>query len=162
MKRRALLSTLVLLPLAGCGFQLRGQAKLPYSRVFVTGVETTDSLVAQLRRSLAQAGVTLTATPKEAEAVVRVTNVLRAQEILSLSGTGRVREYRLRLDATYQVTRPGGEPLAPDATAKLSREYTYDDSLYLAKNAERDFLYQDMEQEAVGQILRQLRNSDPH
>ncbi len=59
----------------------------------------------------------------------------------------------------YSLNDRDGKVIYPDSLIQLTRDFTYDDNLYLAKNAEEAFLYRDLEEDAVQQILRRLRSA---
>ncbi|GEM_PF-263282 len=147
------LAALVLL--AGCGFHLRGQADLPFASAYVEAPETP--LATQLRRSLRAAGRTLTERPEDAQVVIRLTDASRHKSILSLSGGGRVREYRLEYRVGMSVLAPDGRVLLPPSDTHLVRDYTYDESRALAKEQEEIALFQSMEQDALRAMLIRLR-----
>src|SRR5437899_12331139 len=83
------------LALAGCGFRLRGTAEVPFSTVYLPSA--TGGIALDLKRNI-QAGTNAKVVddPKQAEAVLQFTEETRQKEILSLTGTGRVRECKLR------------------------------------------------------------------
>ena len=93
----------------------------------------------------------------EAEAVLKLGEAVRSKTILSLSGAGRVTEYRLGLHMSYTVSGKNERTLAVPEVIELSRDMTYDDSLLLAKSAEESLLYRDMEDSAAQRILRRLQ-----
>jgi LPS-assembly lipoprotein len=173
MKRRAFLVLTAALPLAGCGFQLRGSHTIPYRSIYLDvhkggSDDTYDGGLAAPRRAsveprLAQAlrakGVTIAATAKEADAILTVSQEKQSRTILSLSGAGRVREYRLNYSLTYGLAGKDGKEIFPDSTFQSMRDFTYDDNLYLAKAAEEEFLYHDLQDDAIQQILRRLATS---
>lgn len=145
------LSTLLL---AGCGFQLRGEAQLPFASAFVEAPDAS-ALATSLRQALT-AQDKLAAQAKEAPVRIRVLDERREKNILSLSGGGKVREYRLIYKATLKVTdQMGGELIAP-IELEQQREFSYDDALILAKEAEEANLNRAMEQEVLRQALRRL------
>lgn len=174
MKRRAFLSLLPALPLAGCGFELRGAHAIPYRSIYLAaskgGSENTyetydgstpstvhrESIVPKLTKALRAQGVTIAASPKEADAVLRISQEKQNRSILSLSGGGRVREYRLNYTLNYSLTGKDEREIYPETTILSSRDFTYDDNQYLAKAAEESFLYRDLQEDAVQQILRRL------
>ena len=94
----------MLLTLAGCGFQLRGAANLPYETLHVAAA-TTSTFATQVRRAVTSGSQTrVVDNPKEAQATLHVLGEAREKSILSLSGGGRVREYQLRYRVSYRVT----------------------------------------------------------
>jgi LPS-assembly lipoprotein len=153
-----ILATLLLLLLAGCGFQLRGTANVPFESVFVPGA--TGGIALDLKRNI-QAGTRAKVVDdaKSAEAIVQFTEESRLKEILSLSGTGRVREYQLRYRVGFRVHDGKGADYVPQSTILLTRDITFNDSDVLAKESEEGLLYRDMQLDMVQQIMRRLAAS---
>lgn len=151
--RRALAAA-ALAVLAGCGFQLRGAAALPFESIYVPG---SGGIALELKRGI-QAGsrTAVVEDPARAQARLEVTDESRQKEILSLTAEGRVREYRLLYRVGFRVhDGKGGEFLAP-STLQVARDMTYSDALLLAKEAEEQALYRDMQNDMVQQIMRRL------
>lgn len=161
MNRRLFLAALPAALVAGCGFQLRRLDGIPFANLYLDA--PAGSVVGQrIRNTLISSKTTrLTATPGQAEATLSIGPEERSKTILSLSGAGRVTEYRLGLLLTYSITSRDGRVLAEPETIDLSRDLTYDDSQLLAKGAEEQLLYRDMEESATQRILRRLRNLKP-
>jgi LPS-assembly lipoprotein len=152
---------LVAMTLASCGFQLRGQAAIPYKSLFV---ETTGySIFANdLERAIRSGSETKIAqNRKDAEAVLKITGESQEKYILSLSAGGKVREFELRYKVAYRLTDPAGNDLAPPGEILLRRDMTYDDTVVLAKESEEALLYRDMKTDAVQQMLRRLSVAKP-
>jgi LPS-assembly lipoprotein len=161
MKRRLFLAAIPVLLAAGCGFKLRRLDGMPFASLFIDA--PAGSVVAQrIRSSLTRSAHTrLTATAGEAEAVLKLDQEVRSKSILSLSGAGRVTEYRLGLRLAYSVSDKEGGVLAAAETIELNRDMTYDDTQVLAKGAEEQLLYRDMEDSAALRILRRLQAVSP-
>jgi LPS-assembly lipoprotein len=151
--RAVLLSLCV--ALAGCGFQLRGTADVPFETLYVAGA--TGGIALQLKRQI-QAGTDATVPddPKEAGAILQLTQETRNKEILSLSGTGRVREFRLTYRVGFRVHDGKGADYVPLSIIELSRDVSFNDSEVLAKEAEEQLLYRDMQSDMVQQIMRRI------
>ncbi|MFZ0107298.1 MAG: LPS assembly lipoprotein LptE, partial [Thiobacillus sp.] len=116
----------------------------------------------RIRSSLARSKITrLTATAAEAEAVLKLSNEERSKIILSLSGAGRVTEFRLGLRLTYSLVANDGRSLAAPETLELIRDMTFDDTQVLAKAAEEELLFRDMVDNAAQRILRRLQSINP-
>jgi LPS-assembly lipoprotein len=158
MRRRHFLLALAL-PLAGCGFQLRGTQRIPYRSIYIQTPDRESAIVRRLEQTLKDYQITLGASAGEAEAVLVLSQERKNRTILALSGGGRVREYRLNYAINYSLSDRDGKVVYPDSMIQLTRDFTYDDNLYLAKNAEEAFLYRDLEGDAVEQILRRLRGT---
>ncbi|MFP5404729.1 MAG: LPS assembly lipoprotein LptE, partial [Gammaproteobacteria bacterium] len=77
------------------------------------------------------------------------------------SGAGRVTEYRLGLTLRYSVSGREGAALAAEEVIELARDLTYDDAQILAKGAEEELLYRDMDENAALRIVRRLQALKP-
>ena len=144
-----------LVSLAACGFQLRGEYNVPFASVFVSAPGTSQ-IANKLKRELADSPTKLSIAAKDAEAQLNITQEKRDRIILSLSGAGRVREYQLKLTVQYQLVDSKGAVAIPTSEIQLQRILTYDDSQVIAKQQEEALLFQDMERDAMQQILRRM------
>jgi LPS-assembly lipoprotein len=161
MNRRLFLVLTPALLAAGCGFRLRRHDGVPFASLYIDA--PAGNAVAQRLRVLLQTGghTRLTASAEEAEAVLRLGVDRRAKTILSLSGAGRVTEYRLSLEIGYSIVDREGQPLAESETIELARDLTYDDAQLLAKGSEEELLYRDMDESVALRILRRLQALRP-
>jgi LPS-assembly lipoprotein len=152
--------TLAAALLAGCGFQLRGQAQLPFETLYIPG---GSPFVVELKRNVAAASRTrLVDNAGDAQAVLGFTQELRDKVILSFNTAGRVSEYQLRFRVGFRVTDPkGGQVYLPTSEIFLTRDMGYSDAQVLAKEAEEALLYRDMQSDMVQQILRRLVAAKP-
>lgn len=161
MNRRLFLALVPAALAAGCGFQLRRMVDVPFSSLYVDAPH--GGAVAQRIRSALTASkqTRLAASAAEAEAVLVLGQETRSKTILSLSGAGRVTEYRLGLQLTYGINDKDGRTLAAAETIELTRDITYDDAQVLAKSAEEQLLYRDMDDNAARRIMRRLQSIGP-
>lgn len=141
--------------LAGCGFHLRGAVTLPFSSLYVSVPESWQ-FGHELKRALRANDVRLVDDPKEAAATLSIMNELRERHILSLGGQGRVREYQLRYRVSYRLSGTKGV-ITPPTEIVLKRDISFNDAEVLAKEAEEQLLYRDMQLDAVQQLLRRLQ-----
>ena len=152
---RRLAALLVVVALAGCGFQLRGTANLPFDSIVIPGAG--GGIALDLKRNI-QSGTNakVVEDAKDAQAVLQFLEEVRLKEILSLAATGRVREFRLVYRVAFRVhDGKGGEFVAPN-TIRLTRDVTFNDSDILAKEAEEGLLFRDMQFDMVQLIMRRL------
>ena len=149
------LTLVLVLLLAGCGFRLRGSAEVPFETLYLPGATTGIAL--DLKRNI-QAGTNARVVddPKQADAVLQFTEETRQKEILSLTGTGRVREFQLRYRVGFRVHDGKGAEYVPPSTIQLTRDVTFNDAEILAKEAEEQLLFRDMQADMVQQIMRRL------
>jgi LPS-assembly lipoprotein len=78
------------------------------------------------------------------------------ERILSLSGTGVVREYELFYRVNFRLREPASETWGPVQVVENRRDFTYDDTQLLAKQYEQQRLYEDMRTDAVRELMRRL------
>jgi LPS-assembly lipoprotein len=153
---RAGLALVLAALLAGCGFQLRGTADLPFKTVYLPP-SNTPGVALELRRNL-QAGTRTTVVddPKSAEAVIEFTQESRDKVILSLTGGGRVREFELQYRVSFRVHDGKGGEFVPPNTILVKRAMIYSDSEILAKEREEQLNYRSLESEMVQQIMHRI------
>ena len=146
--------------LSACGFQLRGSYSLPYESIYV-GVSDVSVVGAGLKRQIRASGTRLADSAQDAQATFLQTGEAKEPIILSLSGSGRVREKRLRYRYGYRVVDDKGRDLIAPGVIELSRDISYADSDVLAKTQEEDLLWRDMESDLVQQLMRRLSMTKP-
>ena len=143
------------LVMAGCGFRLRGTAEVPFKTVYVQGASPAFAL--EIKRNIrAGTRAQVVEDPKLAEAVVELSQERREKHILSLTGAGRVSEFQLRYQLVFRVHDGKGVEYVPPTTLLLTRDMSFSDAEVLAKEAEEQLLFRDMQNDMVSQILRRL------
>jgi LPS-assembly lipoprotein len=146
---------LLCLALAACGFQLRGSAKLPFETLYVPNA--TSGIALELKRHLQSGSDTrVVDDAKGAQAQLQFLEESRSKEILALNSAGRVREYRLLYRVSFRVADGKGGEYVPRSSVTLTRDITYDDTVVLAKEAEEQLLFREMQSDMVRQILRRI------
>ena len=141
--------------LAACGFHLRGQASLPFETMYISG---SQAFTTQLARALRTgSGTRIVSSPKEAQVTLQISNEQYERVILSLSGSGRVRELQLRYRVSYRLVDSESRELAPTSEVQLKRDVTYSDTDVLGKEQEEALLNRDMRNDAVQQVVRRLQ-----
>lgn len=157
MPRAARLALLALaLALAGCGFQLRGHADLPFESLYISFADN-NALGAELKRNLRAGTKTrIVDSQGEAAATMLITGLTNNKTILSLNSSGRVREFRLRYAFAFRVVDRNGLDLIAPQTVAVERDFPFNDSDILAKEAEEALNYRDMQTDVVQQVIRRL------
>jgi LPS-assembly lipoprotein len=147
--------------MTACGFQLRGQAAIPFQTVHIEA-PGFSAFVNDLERAIRSGSKTrIVASRDQAEAVVQIVGESQEKLILSLSSSGKVSEFDLRYRVAYRLTDRAGTDLASPGEIILRRIMTYDDTEVLAKEWEERLLFRDMKTDAVGQMLRRLSVAKP-
>lgn len=150
--------------LSACGFHLRGsngEADLPFKTILL-GFPDTSPLGAELKRNIRANGTAIVTDPKLAEAIFEVVSESREKVILSLSSTGRVREYTLYYKLKFRVRDNQNKELLAPTEIILKRDISFNDAQVLAKEAEEGLLYRDMQSDMVQHILRRMAALKPH
>jgi LPS-assembly lipoprotein len=155
----ALLLTTLLL--GACGFHLRGQTGMPFKSVYVDTANPKTPLIAELRRGLESNQVKLAAAADQADVVLQIVFEISDKQILTLSSSGRVTEFRLIYRVSLRAYDHEKQDWIPAEEMVLRRDYTYDDTKVLAKEAEENLLNQSMRTEMAQQILRRLSRAKP-
>lgn len=159
-----ILLLLTVLALAACGFHLRGSnlkgVEFAFKSLYLKAPGETQ-FVADLRRALTANKIALTAAADQAELVLEVVSEQPDKQILSLSGSGRVREFQLFYRVSLRAYDSKQTDWLPAEEISLSRIMTYDDEQILAKQQEEALLYKDMRSDAVAQAMRRLSRAKP-
>ena len=141
------------LTLAACGFQLRGNAALPFDSVYVEGGQ---DIAVDLQRAIRPTTTKVVERPQDAQAVVQILSETREKRILGLNNAGRVSEFRLLYRVNFKVTSASGSELLSPQQIELRRDITFNDNQTLAKESEEALLYRDMQADVVQQIFRRV------
>lgn len=166
LKNRRLFCALLIstVMLSACGFKLRGSVlgqNIPFKSIYID-VPATSALASDLRRNIRGSGeLTITETPEEAEAILKVVSESRSKTILSLNSQGRVREYGLNYTVVIRVQDNHRADLLAPTPISLKRDISYNENQVLAKEAEEKMLYRDMQSDMVQQILRRIAAIKP-
>ena len=152
-----LLALAALPALFGCGFELRGAAAYPFETIYVnaTGAPQIASEVRKLVGSSSTAKLVDDAT--KAQVVLDIPIVSDDKEVLSLSSAGAVQEYELIKRVTFRLHDNDGNDWLPPAQIAVRRSYTFNQSQVLARNAEEQRLWQEMQADVVHQLIRRLQ-----
>ncbi len=157
--RRRLAAALLALPLAGCGYYLRGSlpnTQLPFESVYLDAPSDTP-LERELRTAIrSQRTAKLIDDPKAAAVALRVLNDKQERKVLTLNSQGQVREYSLTYRIRYEVADKENKKLLEPTEVVLQTILSYSESQVLAKEQEEKLIFDDMRHDAVAQIMRQL------
>ncbi|HYG32301.1 MAG TPA: LPS assembly lipoprotein LptE [Methylophilaceae bacterium] len=154
VKAWLLLSLASLVLLSGCGFELRGQADLAFDSIYMQG--PNYAVTKELRKALTVNGVTIANSAENADLLLEFLSEDYDRRILSLSGRGRVTEYELIYVLNFRLRNAGSETWGPVQTIEGRRDFSYDDTQVLAKSYEEARLREDMQADAVREIMRRL------
>ncbi len=109
----------------------------------------------EFEHQLKSAGAAPQALRENSTATIEVTKDLVEQRTLSVSATNIPTEYELTYTVTFVVHGVDKELLAPQ-TLSLSKDYSFEENLLLAKEHEADILRQQMARDLVSIAMRRL------
>jgi len=159
-RRRALVRYAVAVALAGalaaCGFHLRGDVTYAFSTLYINAPPNTP-FATDLKRALSGGSTTLTDSAAGAQAILDLSNITDDKQVLSLSGGGRAREYLLTKRLTFALHDAVGKDWLPAGEVVVRRQYTFNESEVLAREAEEAKLLKEMQTDAVQQVVRRLQ-----
>ncbi len=142
----------------GCGFRLQGAASgLPagVQSVYVSAPDQLSPFVIELQRSLRGAGAGRAPSAGEADAVIRVLHDRTGRRVLSVSARNTPQEYEVFYNVEYAIDRAGQEAV-PVQRLELTRNFSFDETLLLAKNHEETILREAMARDLADLVLRRL------
>ena len=145
--------------LVACGFHLRGLADLSFNKIHIKN--QSMSISKDLNVALKSNGVTIVKEPEDAQIQVDMMNEGTEKRILSLGGTGTVREFELFYRVNFRIKSSTEELWGPVQMVEGRRDFSYLDTELLAKSYEEAQLYEDMRRDAVREILRRLVAQKP-
>lgn len=142
--------------LTACGFQLRGQASLPFDTIYISFPQG-HPIGTDIKR-LIKAGTKtrIVDSARKAQAILEIISVTNDKQIMSVSGGGRVREFELFYRVSFRLTDAKGAELIPTNEIALRRVIPFTDAQVVAKEGEETMLIREMQSDSADQILRRL------
>jgi len=146
-----------MLALTACGFGLAGGDPLPgvLARPYLSLKDPYTDFSREFEHQLKNSGATLQVLRANSTVTIDVTKDLVVQRTLSVSAQNIPTEYELTYTVTFAVQGPGEELLAPQ-TISLSKDYSFEENVLLAKEHEADILRQQMARDLVSIAMRRL------
>lgn len=139
--------------LTACGFHLRQPSPIAFKTIHIKG---TTLINKALKKALLEQDIKVVTEPEEAELQLELLKEENEQRILSLSGTGVVREYELYYRVQYRTKIAGEATWTLPMIIEGRRDYTYNDANLLAKQAEQKLLTESMQTDVLNGIMRRL------
>ena len=159
MKRRVFASSVFLMGLSACGFQLR-QAPNYLFRTLYIGLPEASVFGQELKRNISVSGrVEVINDPKQverADVIFDLLQELQEKVILSRTSAGAVREFQLRFRIRFKLRTRDGIEVIPDTELVQERDISFSETAALSKETEEGLLYRDMRSDLVQQVLRRL------
>lgn len=144
--------------LSGCGFALRQAPNLPFNTMYA-GFAETSSLGQELKRSLEASGVRVISDNRQLDAAQVILEILldqREKTVVGVNSSGQVREFQLRVRLKFRLRSRDGKEIIPETELLQQRDFSFNESGALAKEAEEGLIYKSMQSDIVQQTLRRL------
>ena len=146
--------------LSGCGFALRQAPSFAFSSLRVSNQISTPVSRA-LQRELATAGIQVMNTAAAAgqspvQVVLEVLLDQRERAVVGQTASGQVRELQLRTRFRFRLSTPSGKYLIDETEMLLERDISFTETGVLAKAAEEQLMFNDMQNDIVQQVMRRL------
>jgi len=145
------------LALTACGFRLAGSDPLPgvLARPYLSLKDPYTDFSREFEHQLKNSGATLQLLRANSTATIDVTKDVVVQRTLSVSAQNIPTEYELTYTVTFAVQGTDKELLAAQ-TISLSKDYSFQENILLAKEHEADILRQQMARDLVSIAMRRL------
>ena len=155
---RALALIGLCLLVVACGFQLRGEARLPdvMAETWLDIPDDNTPFARELSLVLRANNVRVLTASDDQAARLRIYSERMRREALTISGDARVREFVLIFDVDFELTDAQGDTLIARETLRLMRDYSFDEQEILAASREEEFLRNDLRRSMAAQMLRRL------
>ena len=146
--------------LLSCGFHLRGLSSIPFESIYIQASNPLTTLDIK-RRIEASSKTTVPDDPKDASAILHIINMQHRKVILSVSGSGRVREFQLRYFLSFRVTDQKGQVILPVTKIRVNRVLPFSDSAFLSAQSEEKMMLKEMKNDAILKLMRRLGKVKP-
>jgi LPS-assembly lipoprotein len=143
--------------IGGCGFHLQGAVQMPagLSNVYIATSDELTPFATELRDAFEDNGVRIAPRAKGADAIVRVTRDSYGRRVLSVSARNTPAEYEVYYEVQYAIERTGTEAV-PVQDLELTRSFSFDESLLLAKEHEEQIIRDAMARDLATLVLRKF------
>jgi len=155
---RSLLTSAVLVSLAGCGFQLRGASPIPTTLqplAVECSAQVPDTLCRSVRDQLELSGLTLTPAA-DADYRLRLSDFQQDRRATAITSDGTSAQYTLRHSVSLELITADSVPLIASTPISASESYSYDDTRVLAGQKEEDSLDSQLAERLAQQITFRL------
>jgi LPS-assembly lipoprotein len=152
--RAVSIAALSSLLLAACGFQLQGRVPLASElrSLAVSADDLQSDFLQAIRRNLRDSGARL---EPGADSELKIERDELLERVASVSARNIPREYELTYVVRFSL-RVGSEWRIRGEEVTVSRDFSFDERIALAKEREREQLRATLAEEAAGMVLQRL------
>ena len=128
---------------------------MPFESLYIQA--SNPSVTIDIKRRIeASSKTAVLDSQKDAQAILVIESAELQKKILSVSGTGRVREYQLRYTISFRVNDQRGREIVPDTKVEVNRVLPYSDSAILSAGAEEKMLLRNMKKDTLLKLMDRL------
>ena len=128
---------------------------MPFESLYIQA--NNPSVTIDIKRRIQASSKTVVLdSQKDAQAILLIKSARLKKKILSVSSTGRVREYQLRYSILFRVNDQKGREVVPDTKVEVGRVLPYSDSAILSAGAEEKMLLRDMKKDAILRLMDRI------
>jgi LPS-assembly lipoprotein len=143
--------------LGACGLHLQGRDAAParFRTVYIETENRQSDFVQALTRSLLANGAAVSRDLEQSEAVIRIISDSVAEQVLTVSARNIPTAYELTYTVKFAVAQGTTVLLEPQEVSQ-TRDFTFDESILLAKNREQAILVDAMANDLAAIVMRRL------
>tara|TARA_B100000945_G_C20061741_1_gene448368 strand:- start:120 stop:617 length:498 start_codon:yes stop_codon:yes gene_type:complete len=154
---------IISLLISGCGFQLRGNIDLPSELKQIAVVsENYSDLVNNLNQSLSNSDIQVVNKSDKNLYRVKIISEVFNRRQLSINISGRVNEYELIYNVTYQISSP--DKKSKQETLSLYRDYSFDENNIMGNTDREAQIRREMVSNAASliftKLITRIKNTD--
>jgi LPS-assembly lipoprotein len=156
--RRVAIISIAISGLSACGFKLRGAPNFAFKSLY-SGFLPTSGFGNELKRGLESVGVAVSqeaAARERQDVALDVFADQREKIVSSVNAAGQTREFKLRVRLRFRLRTGAGRDLIDDSELLAERDISFAEGVVLAKEAEEQILFRDMQTDLVNQLMRRL------
>ena len=147
---------LLMVIITSCGYTLRGSFDLPPSLSQISVFSNSYSeLVNAVNDSLLNKGIKTTSSNDKSLIRIIINTEQFKRRQLSMSISGRVNEYELIYDVTYEINMPNEKSLSDSII--LYRDYSFDENNVMGNSDREAYIKKEMVSTAATLIFNKLR-----
>ena len=128
---------------------------IPFESVYIGSSNPSTTLDIKRRIEASSKTIVLN-SPGDAQATLDIIQAIHNKVILSVSGTGRVREYQLRYFLSFRVLDRKGSVIVPVTKIRVNRVLPFSDSAFLSSQMEEQMLVKEMQKDAILKMMDRL------
>jgi LPS-assembly lipoprotein len=157
---RFVLTALLALIIASCGWHLRGIEPLAEELqvLHLDAREPDGEFARTLQRSLTATGVSLLESRDEAPIVLEVSPAENQRRTISTSDLGKAAEYQLTTSIDFRVLNAAGEEILGPERLQVEKVYVFDRLNVASTYEEEQLLRKEMRRDLVRKLIRRYQS----